>query len=166
MGDACHGAHPTDVVRNATDLQLDGTVATRKDVYFAFDLSAYPAASTVTAATLYLKPTTGPTLQYTASMFKIADADETWDETTMKCSNKKAASGGALDAGIVVPTGTAEIATTLGANAISRLDARMGTTSVTFLLTAPTGSSTTFESKDEGTADSSGPRLELTFTIP
>lgn len=155
-----------EVTHDATDLQVDSTVATSKDTYFSFDLSGFSGSTTVTAATLTINVKTAPVLSSSLSSFSIADAGETWAEATIKCSNRPAASGGNKQT-LAIGNTTGEKSFALSAAWLSRLDARMGQTSVTFLLQMATAaSSATFESKDEGTNNALGPRLAITFTTP
>lgn len=149
---------------NATDLEL---AAATKDIYFAFDLSGFPAASTVTAATLRWNVKQIATTAATVSLFKITDANEGWSESTIRCDNRPPADGAAVQTWAVGMNNLGERSLALNAGWLTRLDDRMGTSSCTFLIQAGAQVGTAIiESKDEGTANDSGPRLTLTFTSP
>lgn len=155
-----------DANKNGTDLQIDGVAISQKEAIFGFDLSGFPAGSTVTDATLTLRVKTAPAVQSSYALFAIGNADEGWSETVVKCSSHPAVSGGALE---VVGVGAADAGTDVIFTQIaSRVDARMGQGYVSFVLrgndTLAVGC--TFESADEGTNDAFGPRLTLTFSVP
>jgi len=160
---------PVDVTHDATDLEVSGTVAATRDAYMAWDLSGFPASSTVTAATFRLHLKTAALVSQDINIFKITNANEgAWTEAGLKCSNRPAADGAAMQSFATGTTSDVEIVIALNATVLTRIDDRMGAGFVTFLLQNQVASVLTsvFESADEGTDNAEGPRLEITFTVP
>lgn len=159
---------PDDTNKNLDDLWLS-TLTTGNgpsDVYIGFDLSMFPAAATVLSASLTLNETGNPSNERTINLFKLTNAGEAWDETTIKCSTRPGADGASLQS-IVSAAGGADQTYSLNSSWLTRLDDRMGSASVTFLLQmANTSAFRDFEDKDEGTNNHLGPRLTLDFTVP
>lgn len=154
---------PVDTNRDASNLLVSGTAAATADAYMAWDLSVFPPTATITAATLTLNVTVAPLASQTINVFKIANADETWDEVVMKCSDRKAADGAAMQS-FAGGTVTGDISVTLNATVIARLQARLGVGYCTLLLQNAAANllSTTFQ---RGDGNASGPRLALTMNL-
>lgn len=151
--------------KNGTDLRVGDVVLTNTPhTIFGFDVSGFPTGATVTAATLTLAIKTAPTTSQSYSAATIASANEGWAEATVTCSN--------LPAGTNLQTfntGTTvgDITVTLTAAHRTQLAARMGVGSFSMKIEPDLSDlETTFQSKDEGTDNSSGPRLAFTFTVP
>jgi hypothetical protein len=152
--------------KDGQDLILE-TGASRKDVYIGFDLSALPSTATVISSTFRCYCRQIPTGGATVNSFQIADADEGWVETTLVCSNRPPADGASPQGMTIIGT-VGEKAVTLNSTWVSRIAARIGVGPVTFLLQA--GNTQVgqgiLEAADQGTDDSRGPRLDITFTLP
>jgi len=168
------GTCVVDVNHNATDLVVSNVaIDNNSQALCGFDLSGFPsglAGSAIEAATLTLRVKTAPTV--TAATHRaqaITTATETWSETTVKCSNWPTADGGNGQVDLSVGTGTAgtDVSWNLlsGTSFAGRIAARMGVGTFTVLLSDQTvgGKSAVYESKDEGTNNSLGPRLTLQF---
>lgn len=159
---------PTDTNRNSNDIQVSGTVAGTSDGYISFDLSFIPANATITNATITLRTKTTALTSQTINVFSIANGDETWSETTIKCSNRPSASGGSIASFSSGTTNGVDVSIVDSSGIITRLQQRINTNSCTFLLQNAAANllTTVFESKDEGTNNAFGPRLSVTFTTP
>lgn len=156
---------PDDTNKNGTDLNVEGVIATKKDSYFGWDLSTLPTGATVSAATLTVNVATAPLVAIGGvDLNHIADGSETWAEATIICSTKPALTQFQNDAASWGSTGEKSI--TLNATARARIAARMGVGFYTIALAAPNTLFTNMvlESTDEGTNDTLGPRLTLTYS--
>lgn len=156
---------PVDTNHNASDLQLEGIAATRKDVYVSFDLSALPTGVTFSSASLTLYCKTAPTVNEDVTLNHIANADEAYDEATLRCSTAPTLTPFQTWTAPFASTGDKTIA--LNSTALTRLAARMGVGYYTIVLTgAATLTNTVLQSKDSGgtPGNSSGPRLSSAYS--
>lgn len=153
----------SDSNHNATDLQVDSTATSAKEILLGWATSDFPSASNwnVIGMTLTLNRKATSLAARTLDLF-VADA--TFDEATAKCSNRPDSSQGLV--------GSVNIGTTTGEKVVSldyraRLKLRQsGGTQFPLLVRMNTAvSADTFESADEGTGDANGPRLDVTFLI-
>lgn len=161
---ACVGAGGN---RDGQDLEIDGSTTTPRISFMAWDLSIFPSNATVTAATLYVECKTAGTSGTNYTLHEITDGNETWNETTVVCSDAPGSNGSmqtwssAFDS-----TGAKSLA--LNSTALSRIEERMGAGYFTIRMQGGALQLTTavLESKDEGTNDAKGPRIHIEFTVP
>jgi hypothetical protein len=158
-------ACPVDTNRDGSDLQLDGIVATRKDIIVGWDLSGFPTGATVTAATMTLGLDTAPSVGGTLTTNLIATGGETWDETTVKCSNIPAVESAQATTTIATTAGPLDYPITMNAAELTRIGARMGVGTFSLRLTASAALTNCLFESAEGFGSSLGPRLTITFTI-
>ena len=150
--------------RNGTDLQSEGIVATRKDPIFGWDVTGFPSNATVLSATVRLQQINAPVTSGTSTLNTIAAANEGWSESTVVCNNIPAV---VASAGTFSNAASGAKTITLNATGRSALQTAMGSTS--FSLRQTVGGLVTnhsYESADQGTNDSLGPRLSIVFTVP
>lgn len=160
-------ACPVNLNRDATDLQAEGVTATRKDMIFGWDLSGFPTGATVTSATVTFGLKTAPTASDTMQLYTISDANESWSETTVKCSTIPATVDEVGNFVIGTTAGPRDVSSALDAVGRSRIAARMGVGafSLRALGAGLTLTNCVFESADEGTNNALGPRLSFTWSF-
>lgn len=164
---------PADTNHDGTDLEVASTVALTTDSYIAWDLSQFSGAiGTSIAGSIFLRCNLDPTpLNFNINIFGISNGSENWNETTIKCSTRPAASGTVL-ASFSVPTngsGTDIIIPfdDVTAQALkNRIRDRMGSGICTVLLQGITAARATRfldVGVSGGAKDSLGTRLQLTY---
>lgn len=157
---------PQDGNHGTEDLLLHGVIATRKDAYMGWDLTAYPAAASVSAASVTLNLKTSAPGGNAVQLQGIGAANEGWAEDTIRCSNKPALTYVA-DSSTMRSDGAAGVdqASSLQPAARTRIGERMGVGTFTVVLIDPgIGLESAWESKDEGTNNAAGPRLTFTWS--
>lgn len=153
--------------KDTQDLKVSNVAADNDArAIFAFSLGGFPTNATVLEAKLYLKPTATSAASQTMRISEIATGDEGWSESTVACANIPADSGATQN--FTQGTAADEVEVTLSSSFHSKIQARMGVGTFTLKLNEATGVPTgrTYESKDQGTNNASGPRLVVTFTVP
>ncbi len=152
--------------RDGQDLEINGGTTTPRISFIAWDLSGFPAGATVTAATLYVECKTAGTSGTNYTLHKISNANETWAESTLVCSGAPASAGNMQTwSAAFNSTGAKTLA--LNGTVLARIEERMGVGFFTLRIEggALQVVSAVLESKDEGTNDALGPRIDLAFTV-
>lgn len=162
---------PINTAHPATDLQLEGVV--RKDIWMAWDLTSRPAGATVSAATLKLNVKTAALTGDNSTLAHIPNADETWNEATLRCDSGAAPGGPITLTDFQGPlantfwTSVGEKSIALNSTARTRIASRMSVGFYSIVLRASVlHTNCVLESADEGTDNILGPRLSLTYTAP
>jgi hypothetical protein len=142
-------ACPDNANKDGSPLRVSGTAGATSDGYIGFDMAAL-GSQTINSAKLILWVTTAPATSQTINTFKLTNANETWSETTMTCSNRVPADGASVQN---FTSGTAAgvwRVITLNSSWISRLQDRLGVGVASFLLQNASGNvlTTEFETKD------------------
>lgn len=152
--------------KNGTNLQLEGIVATRKDTYMGWDLSSYPAAATVSSATLSVYVTSPATTTIGGvDLNHLANADEGWSESGLTCSTSPALTSFQNTTTNFASSGDKSI--TLNSTATTRMASRMGSGVYSIVFTVGTlYTNAQLQSKDSGGSpgNASGPRLSFSWS--
>jgi hypothetical protein len=149
---------------DGSDLQCEGLPTSRKDPIFGWDLSGFPSNATVLSADVTLNQISAPGVTGTNTLNTISSANETWTEGGVVCNNIPAA---ASSAGTFSNSGTGEKTISLNSTGLSAIETAMGSTSFSLRMTTTAlVTNHSFESADEGTNDTLGPRLDVVFTVP
>lgn len=154
--------------KNGTDLQISSLSSGASDAYIGWNLAMFPAGAVVTSAKITFRivsfvDAVGANRGGSIAFFGISQANESWGEATLTCSNRPAASGSLLTSG-TFPSTPGDITMTLNAATLAYLTSRMGVATATLLVQV-----TTAERKatlEDNSSAGLGARLELTFTVP
>lgn len=151
----------TDVNRNGGELQVEGVVATKKDVVVGWDVSSFPAGANVTGGNIKLTVQTVPVGAVNPndvlSDITAAAPGEGWAEATTKCSahpTKGAALGAAIPIKSTLNGGVVGDVYTLNFGAYAVLAGKMGVGSHTIYVdsNAVTDVNHAFYDKENGSA--------------
>lgn len=151
------------------DLSFDGLLVQEKEVLLGWDLSTLDGEVTAAELVVQWKANLLEILANDVDIYSVDDADEGWDETTVTCSTRPAQDT-LLQTFSWTPSGIGvgvSQTVTLNSSVIARLNERIATGHCTLLLNLSTANllSREMESKDEGTNDNLGPRLNLTLDL-
>lgn len=155
--------------KNGQDLRVGNVLLVENTpvIYFAFNLTGFPANATVTQALLSLKPTAAPLLGHDYHVRGIASAGENWTEAGITCSTRPALT--APDHTFTQPSNANDLTLDITAAFASYIAGRMGSANTCTLAIEDreaVGQIQVYESKDEGTNNAQGPRLQLRLTVP
>lgn len=152
--------------KDGTNLQLEGIVATRKDPYMGWDLTAYPASAAVSSATLEVYVTAPSALgDGTITLNHLPNSGETWNEATLTCSTTPTLTSFQTSAGFGGTVGAEVIS--LNSTATARIATRLGVGAYSIAFTGGTlFQNTQMQSKDSGGSpgNAAGPRLSFSWS--